>query len=57
MEQLLAYLDDHPNASLSEMAVAIGRSKSTAGVYVAELQSSHLLRKNGQGWEVMKNSD
>ncbi len=57
MEQLLAYLDGHPNASLSEMADAIGRSKSTAGVYVAELQTSNRLQKNGQGWEMIQISD
>ena len=51
-EQLLTYLDDHPNASLSEMAKAIGRSKSTAGIYISELQESGLLSKNGQGWTI-----
>ena len=51
-EKLLSYLDGHPNASLSEMAKAIGRSKSTAGIYINELQESGLLSKNGQGWTI-----
>jgi hypothetical protein len=49
---LLAYLDAHPDATLSDMAEAIGRSKSTAGAYVSELQTDGRLHRNGHGWEV-----
>lgn len=54
MEQLLDYLDTHPDATLSEMAAHIGRSKSTAGAYVAELQASNRLMKKENGWEVLE---
>ncbi|HRQ42405.1 MAG TPA: HNH endonuclease [Chloroflexota bacterium] len=52
MENLLDYLAEHPDASLSEMGEAIGRAKSTAGVYVNELQDAGRLHQNGNGWEV-----
>lgn len=53
MTALLAYLADNPDASLSDMAAVIGRSRSTAGSYVSELTASGKLYKNGHGWEVM----
>lgn len=52
MADLLNYLLDNPDASLSDMADAINRSRSTAGSYVSELQSAGRLYKNGHGWEV-----
>lgn len=54
LDVLLAYLDDHPDASLAEAGTAIGRSKSTAGVYVNELQATGRLYRNGHGWEVQR---
>ena len=53
MNALLVYLADHPDASLSEMATAIERSKATASNYVNELQTNGQLHKNGHGWEVL----
>lgn len=53
LQHLLTYLDSHPNASLSEMAEAIGRSKSTAGIYVSELETDKILRKDLNGWQVV----
>ena len=53
MNALLVYLADHPDASLSEMATAIERSKSTVSGYVNELQTNGQLHKNGHGWEVL----
>ncbi|MCZ7673868.1 MAG: DUF2637 domain-containing protein [Chloroflexi bacterium] len=52
-DALLAYLADHPDASLAEAGAAIGRSKSTIGVYVRELSESGQLHKNGHGWEIV----
>ncbi len=52
LQHLLTYLDRHPNASLSEMAKAIGRSKSTAGIYVSELEADNILKKDSKGWQV-----
>lgn len=52
-DALLAYLAEHPDASLAEAGAAIGRSKSTIGVYVRELSESGQLHKNGHGWEVV----
>lgn len=51
-DALLAYLAEYPDASLAEAGAAIGRSKSTIGVYVRELSESGQLHKNGHGWEV-----
>lgn len=53
MNELLDYVSTHPNASLSDIAAEIGRSKSTAGTYVTELQEMNRLKKNEQGWEVV----
>lgn len=53
IQQLFTYLADHPDASLSEMAVAIGRSKSTAGAYVSELEMNGMLKKDTQGWQIV----
>ena len=57
LDVLLTYLDDHPDASLAEVGTAIGRSKSTAGVYVNELQATGRLHRNGHGWEVLDDVD
>ncbi len=52
LDALLSYLTERPNATLSEMAEAIQRSKTTASGYVAELRETGRLHKNGHGWEV-----
>lgn len=49
---LLHFLDANPDASLAEIAVEIGRSKSTVGSYISELSTNGQLHKNGHGWEV-----
>jgi hypothetical protein len=53
LDTLLIYLADNPDASLSDIAAAIGRSRSTAGNYVNELTTDGRLHKNGHGWEVI----
>lgn len=53
IETLLAFLAEHPNATLTEIAEVIKRSKSTVSGYVNELQTNGQLHKNGHGWEVL----
>jgi hypothetical protein len=53
IQQLLTYLASHPDVSLSEMALAIGRSKSTAGAYVSELEMNGMLKRNSKGWQIV----
>lgn len=52
MQSLLQFLEANPQASMDEAGLAIGRAKSTVHNYIRELQESHLLTKNGHGWEV-----
>lgn len=53
IETLLAYLAEHPYATLTEIAQIVQRSKSTVSGYVNELQTNGQLHKNGHGWEVL----
>ncbi|MBK9053528.1 MAG: DUF2637 domain-containing protein [Chloroflexi bacterium] len=53
IETLARFLAEHPNASLTEIAEVIKRSKSTVSGYVNELQTNGQLHKNGHGWEVL----
>jgi len=54
LDALLEYLAKQPDANLAEAGRAIGRSKSTVGNYVSELETAGRLRKNGNGWEVVR---
>jgi len=57
VDTLLKYLDKHPTASLSEASGIVGRSKSTVGNYIKELETSGKLSKqNGSGWTVNQNA-
>jgi hypothetical protein len=51
-EKILGYLNENPDASLSEIGRQIGRPKSTAKNYTDELMQSGRLSRNGHGWEV-----
>jgi predicted transcriptional regulator len=53
MRQLLTYLTEHPDATLTDAADAIDRSRSTVSGYVSELSDAGVLYKNGHGWEVI----
>lgn len=53
MQRLLEVIRTKPNATLSEWAVEIGRSKSTVGGYLSELQVAKSLEKDELGWTVM----
>lgn len=50
---LLAYLQENPNASLRNIGAAIGRSASTVRTYTEQLMADGVLYKNGNGWEVI----
>jgi predicted transcriptional regulator len=54
MQQLLDIIRTHPNATLSELAAEIGRSKSTVGGYMAELKESGFIEKGDLGWRLVK---
>lgn len=54
LDALLDFLAEQPDASLAAAGNAIGRSKSTVGNYVSELEGAGRLLKNGNGWEVVK---
>jgi predicted transcriptional regulator len=52
MQQLLEIFRTKPNATLSELASIIGRSKSTIGGYLSELETAGLIQKSELGWTV-----
>ena len=54
MQRLLEVIRTKPNATLSELAVEIGRSKSTVGGYLSDMQETHLIKKGEFGWKVLK---
>ena len=52
MRRLLRYLAANPDATMTDAADQIGRSRATVSNYVTELSEAGLLHKNGHGWEV-----
>ncbi|MAU01167.1 MAG: hypothetical protein CL608_28825 [Anaerolineaceae bacterium] len=54
MQQLLEVIRTKSNATLSELAVEIGRSKSTVGGYLSELQADRSIEKDELGWRVLQ---
>jgi len=55
MQRLLEVIRTKPNATLSELAVEIGWSKSTIGGYLSELQAVGYIEKDEFGWRVLQN--
>ncbi len=55
MHHLLEIIRTNPSATLSELAGDIGRSKSTVGGYLSELQLAALIEKGEFGWQVVEN--
>jgi DNA-binding transcriptional ArsR family regulator len=51
--ELLAFISEHPDATLSDIAEIIERSRSTVSSYISELSDAGLIHKNGHGWEVI----
>ncbi len=54
MQQLLEIFRTKPNARLSELAHIIGRSKSTIGSYLSELETAGRIQKSELGWSVIR---
>ena len=54
MQRLFEVVQIKPNATLSELAVEIGRSKSTIGGYLSDLQAGGLIEKDQNGWKVVE---
>lgn len=54
MQQLLEIFRTKSNATLSELAPIIGRSKSTIGGYLSELETAGLIQKSEIGWSVIQ---
>ncbi|MBK8904587.1 MAG: DUF2637 domain-containing protein [Anaerolineaceae bacterium] len=54
MQELLKIIRTKPDATLSELAVEIGRSKSTIGGYLSEMQAAKRIEKGESGWEVVE---
>lgn len=54
LRQMMEAIQTNPNATLSELALAIGRPKSTVGGYVSELQDAGSLMKGQEGWAVVE---
>jgi septal ring factor EnvC (AmiA/AmiB activator) len=52
--QQMEVIRTKPNATLSELAVEIGRSKSTVGGYLSELLADRLIEKDEFGWTVLR---
>jgi hypothetical protein len=50
---LLVYLNDNPEASLSDIGQQINRSKTTVSSYMHELERNGRLQRNGEGWQVL----
>ncbi|MFZ1401351.1 MAG: DUF2637 domain-containing protein [Candidatus Promineifilaceae bacterium] len=55
IHRLLEIIQTKPNATLSELAIEIGRSKSTVGGYLSELQVAALIEQGEFGWQIVEN--
>lgn len=55
IQRLLEIIQTKPNATLSELAIEIGRSKSTVGGYLSELQVAALIEQGEFGWQIVEN--
>lgn len=51
--RLIGYLQEHPDATLSEAGKHIGRAKATVGSYMIELEQSGRISRNGNGVKVL----
>ena len=54
IDALLTFLASNPDAGPTGAGAAIGVSRQTVYNYTAELEGAGRLRKNGNGWEVLK---
>jgi hypothetical protein len=54
LNALVAYLADHPGASLAKAGRAIGRSKTTVAGYLDELEAAGRISRNGNRVKVLE---
>ena len=54
LNALVAYLADHPGASLAQAGKAIGRSKTTVAGYLDELEAAGRISRNGNSVRVLE---
>ena len=54
LNALVAYLADHPSASLAKVGRAIGRSKTTVAGYLDELEAAGRISRNGNSVKVLE---
>lgn len=54
---LLNFVASNPKATLSEAGRIIGRSKSTVSSYLDELEKAGIIKRNGNGIEVLKKQE
>lgn len=52
VDKLLTLCRDNPTVGVTELAAALGVSRTAVYNYVDELEAAGRLRKNGSGWEV-----
>lgn len=53
LDNLLHFVNENPDASLSHIGQRIDRSKTTVANYVRELERDGRLQRNGEGWQVL----
>lgn len=53
MDGLVTFYRTNPDASYSQAGQAIGRSKTTVGAYLDELETAGRVERNGKGVEVL----
>lgn len=54
IDRLLTFYETNPNASYSEAGRHIGRSKTTVGSYLSELETTGRVERNGNGVQVLE---
>jgi hypothetical protein len=54
LNALVAYLADHPSASLAQAGKAIGRSKTTVAGYLDDLEAAGRISRNGDSVKVLE---
>jgi hypothetical protein len=53
LDTMLTLYADNPNATMTEIGAAIGRSRSTVSTYLTELEQGGRVRRNGDGVQVV----
>lgn len=53
LDAMLTLYQDNPNATMTQIGTAIGRSRSTVSNYLTELEQAGRINRNGDGIEVL----